>query len=139
MKTATQLFPSSYLQPNNIDWIVGILQKKNFGKIYDFMFVLFIIIHFPYRKKSSSGNFCGVWAFRLQWEFYFFSEMLFEKKNEERKKNSFQTVFCVYIMHSIGENYVEQNFLLLTILCAWIFRMRLHSGWRSPYCFSSNA
>lgn len=96
MKTATQLFPSSYLQPNNIDWIVGILQKKNFGKIYDFMFVLFIIIHFPYRKKSSSGNFCGVWAFRLQWEFYFFSEMLFEKKRGKKKKFFSNSFLCVH-------------------------------------------
>jgi hypothetical protein len=65
MKTAAQLFTSSYLQPNNIDTELsrvarGALRtrkrgkkgeerarkkwKKKFGKIYDFLFVLSLII-----------------------------------------------------------------------------------------------
>lgn len=43
MKTATQLFPSSYLQPNNIDWIDGILEEKTREK-FTILCVVFVLL-----------------------------------------------------------------------------------------------
>lgn len=127
MKTAAQLFTSSYLQPNNIDTELsrvarGALRtrkrgkkgeerarkkwKKKFGKIYDFLFVLALIIS-PLAsmcsssicKKSSSSATQHIFSpsphilktlggVRLQWEFLFFSKKKSCKVYARRGKRS---------------------------------------------------
>lgn len=76
-ETAAQLISSSYLQPNNIDWINGILEKlgKNL-RFHDFLFgccsicVLAKVLRF----------FFGVWAFLDPNEsLVFFSKKYFSK------------------------------------------------------------
>lgn len=76
-ETAAQLISSSYLQPNNIDWINGILEKL--GKNLRFHDFLFGCCSYSMQAKSSSVFFRSLGVSRPQWEFsLFFKKILFE-------------------------------------------------------------
>lgn len=78
MKTATQLFPSSYLQPNNIDWIDGILEEKTREKFTILCRVLFLL--FPALAKKFFGIFLEFGRIGDPNEkFVFFSKKYFPK------------------------------------------------------------
>lgn len=77
MKTATQLFPSSYLQPNNIDWIDGILEEKTREKFT--ILCRFFLLLFPALAKKFFGIFLEFGRIDPNESLVFFSKKYFSK------------------------------------------------------------
>lgn len=66
MKTATQLFTSSYLQPQKSILSYIEREEKKIGKIYDFYALFVLLFFFSLKKSRFLEKFYGVKADRPQ-------------------------------------------------------------------------